>query len=127
MTNRKALYLIALGLHPVRPGHDSDSPKRPRHKGWQTAVYTPADVARWPTGNNVGIRCRQQRDGRRALVIFDFNEDARHTFPDWQRKAGRVIRHKRLFKYIETLGSGQQVVAGGLIAWHQAVTGEVPC
>jgi len=152
MTNRKALNLIALGLHPVLLGRDGDNLKRPQHKGWQTAVYTPADVARWPAGNNVGIRCGQQRDGRRALVVFDFDEDARRIFPVWQQAAARHLcqplvtvtsgrgchvyfyttealpgrtlagqyapaatgsRRQRLFKFIETLGSGRQVVAAG--------------
>ena len=44
MANKKALQLIELGLHPVLLGRDGDELKRPLLKGWQTAVYTPADV-----------------------------------------------------------------------------------
>lgn len=82
MANKKALQLIELGLHPVMLGSDGDDLKRPLLKGWQTAVYTPADVARWPARNNVGIRCGLQRDGR-ALIVFDFDEEARRVFPAW--------------------------------------------
>ena len=152
MANKKALQLIELGLHPVLLGRDGDDLKRPLLKGWQTAVYTPADVARWPARNNVGLRCGLQRDGL-ALLVFDFDEDANTIFPDWLRQAAHLVHEpltivtsgrgyhvyfrtdkaspgctlagkygavgsptngrKRLFKFIETLGEGRQVVTAG--------------
>lgn len=155
MANKKAHQLIELGLHPVLLGSDGDDLKRPLLKGWQTAVYTPADVARWPARNNVGIRCGLQRDGR-ALIVFDFDEEARRVFPAWSGQVngpslglcqslvivtsgrgchvyfytteahpGRTLAgryapvedaangRKRLVKFIETLGTGRQVVTAG--------------
>lgn len=152
MANKKALRLIELGLHPVLLGSEGDDLKRPLLKGWQTAVYTPEDVIRWPFQNNVGIRCGRQRDGR-ALVVFDFDEEARRVFPAWcsqtsrwlcqplvivtsgrgchvyfyteEAHPGRILAgryapapdeangRKRLFKFIETLGTGRQVVSAG--------------
>lgn len=157
MANKKALRLIELGLHPVLLGSEGDDLKRPLLKGWQTAVYTPEDVIRWPPQNNVGIRCGRQRDGR-ALIVFDFDEEARRVFPAWLHQAngggtplglrqplvivtsgrgchvyfftgeehpGRTLAgryapapdeangRKRLFKFIETLGAGRQVVSAG--------------
>jgi hypothetical protein len=82
MANVKALRLIELGLHPVLLGSEGDDLKRPLLKGWRAAVYTPEDVGRWPPRNNVGIRCGQQRNNR-ALVVFDFDEEARRIFPAW--------------------------------------------
>lgn len=148
MANKRAEQLITLGLHPVLLGCSGDDLKRPLHKGWQTAVYTAADVKRWPPNNNVGIRCGQQRNGR-SLLVFDFDEEARRIFPAWIDQAnpklhlpfvlvtsgrgchlyfyteaayaGRTLAgrydgqngRKRLVKFIETLGSGRQVVAVG--------------
>ena len=157
MANEKALRLIELGLHPVLLGCEGDGLKRPLLKGWQTAVYTPEDVARWPSQNNVGIRCGRQRDGR-SLIVFDFDEEARRIFPAWcgqvsgggtplglcqplvivtsgrgchvyfftgEDHPGRTLAgryalapdtangRKRLFKFIETLGAGRQVVSAG--------------
>ncbi|HRQ42341.1 MAG TPA: bifunctional DNA primase/polymerase [Chloroflexota bacterium] len=83
MANKKALRLIELGLHPVLLGNGGEDLKRPLLKGWQTAVYTAADVRAWPPQNNIGIRCGLQRDGR-ALIIFDFDEEAERIFPTWQ-------------------------------------------
>jgi hypothetical protein len=77
-----ALRLIKLGLHPVLLGSKGDDLKRPILKGWQTAVYTTADVSTWPPQHNIGIRCGLQRDGR-ALIVFDFDEEARRIFPAW--------------------------------------------
>ena len=90
MANRKAHQLIELGLHPVLLGSDGDDLKRPLLKGWQTAVYTAADVARWPARNNVGIRCGLQRDGR-ALIVFDFDEEARRVFLAWGSQNGASL------------------------------------
>ncbi len=45
MANKKAWQLIRLGLHPVLLGSAGHDLKRPLRKGWQTAVYTPEDVA----------------------------------------------------------------------------------
>jgi hypothetical protein len=152
MANKKALRLIELGLHPVLLGNEGDDLKRPLLKGWQTAVYTPEDVARWPSQNNAGIRCGRQRDGH-ALIVFDFDEEARRVFPAWSSQVnlwlcqplvvvtsgrgchvyfftgeehpGRTLAgryapapdaangRKRLFKFIETLGAGRQVVSAG--------------
>ena len=157
MANKKALQLIELGLHPVLLGSDGDDLKRPLLKGWQTAVYRPADVARWPAQNNVGIRCGLQRDGR-SLIVFDFDEEAQRVFPAWnglvngggaalelhqplvivtsgrgchvyfytaEAHSGRTLAgryapvedaangRKRLVKFIETLGTGRQVVTAG--------------
>lgn len=159
MANKKALRLIELGFHPVLLGSEGDDLKRPLLKGWQTAVYTPDEVTRWPSRNNVGIRCGWQRSlpragrGDRALIVFDFDEEARRIFPAWcgqvnewlcqplvivtsgrgchvyfyteepypgQTLAGRYAPvpdaasgRKRLFKFIETLGAGRQVVSAG--------------
>ena len=156
MANQNALRLIELGLHPVLLGNEGDDLKRPLHKGWQTAVYTPDNVSHWPPHNNIGIRCGLQRDGR-ALVVFDFDEEARRVFPGWcaqvscepslvlcqplvivtsgrgchvyfyteeahsgRTLAGRYVLapdadngRKRLVKFIETLGTGRQVVSAG--------------
>lgn len=84
MANKKALWLMELGLCPVLLGSNGDGLKRPVFKGWQTAVYTAADVRRWPPHNNVGIRCGLQPDGR-GLMVFDFDKDATHLFPAWYR------------------------------------------
>ena len=110
MANKKALQLIELGLHPVLLGSDGDDLKRPLLKGWQTAVYTPADVARWPTRNNVGIRCGLQRDGR-ALIVFDFDEEARRVFPAWsgQVNGGGAALELRQPLVIVTSGRGCHV------------------
>lgn len=164
MANKKALRLIELGLHPVLLGSSGDDLKRPLLKGWQTAVYTPEDVLTWPPRNNIGIRCGLQRSlpragrGGRALIVFDFDEEARRVFPAWcgqvngggaplglsqplvivtsgrgchvyffieeehpsRTLAGRYAPapdeangRKRLFKFIETLGTGRQVVSAG--------------
>ncbi|HID54383.1 MAG TPA: bifunctional DNA primase/polymerase, partial [Anaerolineae bacterium] len=90
MANKKALRLIELGLNPVLLGSEGAGLKRPLLKGWQTAVYTPEDVSRWPSRNNIGIRCGWQREslprasrGSRALIVFDFDEEARRIFPAW--------------------------------------------
>ncbi|MCB8980751.1 MAG: bifunctional DNA primase/polymerase [Ardenticatenaceae bacterium] len=152
MANKKALQLIELGLHPVLLGSDGDNLKRPLLKGWQTAIYTPADVARWPARNNVGIRCGWQQT-EWALLVFDFDEEANRILPDWVRWAAPLVAEplvivttgrgyhiyfyteeaypggtlagkygeasppgngrKRLFKFIETLGTGRQVVTAG--------------
>ncbi|MCL4266119.1 MAG: bifunctional DNA primase/polymerase [Anaerolineae bacterium] len=152
MANKKALRLIELGLHPVLLGSEGEDRKRPLHKGWQTAVYTAADVRSWPPQNNIGIRCGLQRDGR-SLIVFDFDSEATRVFPTWRwglaqrfrqplatvvsargyhvyfftseahpgrTLAGRYVQtlnetngRKRLFKFIETLGTGRQVVSAG--------------
>jgi hypothetical protein len=152
MTNYKANHLLRVGLHPVLLGSRGDGLKRPLHKRWQTAVYQPGDVAHWPAENNVGIRCGAQRDGR-ALIVFDFDAEARRIFPSWswqmsqwlrqppvvvssgrgyhvyffleEADAGRTLAgrytpvttpddgRRRLVKFIETLGTGRQVVSAG--------------
>lgn len=152
MANKKALRLIELGLHPVLLGSEGDDLKRPLLKGWQTAVYTAADVRAWPPQNNIGIRCGHQRDDC-ALIVFDFDEEAQRVFPPWYSQvsqwlcrplvivtsgrgyhayfyteeaqpsrtlAGRYTPcpveangRKRLVKFIETLGTGRQVVSAG--------------
>lgn len=152
MANKKALRLIELGLHPVLLGSEGDDLKRPLLKGWQTAVYTPAEVAVWSVQNNLGIRCGIQRNGR-ALIVFDFDEEARRVFPAWCSQTSQWLRQplvivtsgrgchvyfyteeahpgrtlagryaqapdeangrKRLVKFIETLGTGRQVVSAG--------------
>jgi hypothetical protein len=140
-------------------GSEGDDLKRPLLKGWQTSVYTPEDVTHWPSQNNVGIRCGFQRSlpqadrGGRALIVFDFDEEARRVFPAWSGQVnewlcqplvivtsgrgchvyfyteepypGRTLAgryapapdaangRKRLFKFIETLGTGRQVVSAG--------------
>lgn len=152
MASKKAKRLIQLGLQPVLLGRSGNDLKRPLLKGWQTAVYTITDVGRWPSRHNLGIRCGCQRDGR-ALLVFDFDEEAERVFPDWLGKIAFLITEplvivasgrgyhvyfytheaysgctlagrygdaappangrKRLFKYIETLGEGRQVVSAG--------------
>ena len=152
MANKKAQRLIELGLHPVLLGREGDDLKRPLLKGWQTAVYTPEEVTRWPARNNIGIRCGWQQDNW-ALLVFDFDEEANRIFPDWLRWADRLVLEplvivtsgrgyhvyfctdeaypvctlagrygaakppangrKQLFKFIETLGEGRQVVTAG--------------
>lgn len=133
-------------------GNSGDDLKRPLLKGWQTAVYTPEEVTRWPVRNNIGIRCGWQQDNW-ALLVFDFDEKANRIFPDWLRWAAPLVAEplvivtsgrgyhvyfytdeaypgctlagrygaakslgngrKRLFKFIETLGQGRQVVTAG--------------
>ena len=152
MANKKALRLLELGLHPVLLGSEGDDLKRPLLKGWQTAVYTPEEVACWPVRNNIGIRCGWQQE-EWALLVFDFDEEVNRIFPDWLRQAARLVLEplvivtsgrgyhvyfytdeaypgctlagkyaaakppangrKRLFKFIETLGQGRQVVTAG--------------
>lgn len=90
MANQEALQLIELGFHPVLLGKSGDDLKRPLHKGWQTAVYTPAQVSRWPVGHNVGIRCGLQRNGS-FLLIFDFDEEAECIFPAWRNEAVKIV------------------------------------
>lgn len=152
MASKKARRLIHLGLHPVLLGRSGDDLKRPCLPGWQTAAYTLADVSRWPSRHNLGIRCGRQRDGR-SLLVFDFDEEADRIFPAWFSQAERlntqplvvvssgrgyhvyfftdeaypsrtlagkygrsspsVHGRVRLFKFIETLGEGRQVVTAG--------------
>jgi hypothetical protein len=85
MANKKASRLIELGLNPVLLGSEGDDLKRPVLKDWQKAVYSPEEVAGWPVQNNLGIRCGRQRDGR-ALIVFDFDEEAERVFPAWCRE-----------------------------------------
>ena len=84
MVNEKALRLIELGLQPVLLGSRGDDLKRPLLKGWRTAVYTPEDVVRWSPRNNIGIRCGRQ-PGSCALIVFDFDEEARRIFSAWRQ------------------------------------------
>jgi len=152
MASKKARHLIHLGLHPVLLGRSGDDLKRPCLPSWQTAVYSPVDVSRWPSRHNIGIRCGLQRDGR-SLLVFDFDEEADRIFPAWFSQAARLIAQPpvvvssgrgyhvyfyteeaypsctlagkygrasssvygrmRLFKFIETLGEGRQVVTAG--------------
>jgi hypothetical protein len=84
MTNLKALQLIEQGFRPVLLGRRGDDLKRPVLKGWQTAVYTPEDIALWPAGNNIGIRCGPQPNGR-ILTVLDFDEEAERVFPAWRK------------------------------------------
>ena len=108
MANQKALQLIELGFHPVLLGKCGDELKRPLLKGWQTAVYTPEQVSRWPAGHNVGIRCGKQRNSLsrtarlllphsrqkdRFLLVFDFDEDAHRIFPLWRAQAEKIVTH----------------------------------
>ena len=90
MANQRALRLIELRLHPVLLGSKGDDLKRPLHKGWRTAAYTADDVKTWPARNNIGIRCGLQRDGR-ALITFDFDEEAERIFPAWRWGVERRI------------------------------------
>ncbi|MBX3055898.1 MAG: bifunctional DNA primase/polymerase [Anaerolineae bacterium] len=98
MVNKKALRLIELGLHPVLLGREGDNLKRPLLKGWQTAVYTAADVRTWPPQNNVGIRCGLQRSlprtsrGGRHLIVFDFDGEATRIYPTWRRAVVQRFR-----------------------------------
>lgn len=117
MGNKKALRLLELGLHPVLLGSEGDDLKRPLHKGWQTAVYTTADVSAWSPHNNIGIRCGLQRDslprtsrGGRALIVFDFDEEARRIFPAWcEQVNGRIPFGLRQPLVIVTSGRGCHV------------------
>lgn len=118
MANKKALRLIELGLHPVLLGSEGDGLKRPLHKGWQTAVYTAADVRAWPPHHNIGIRCGLQRDSLprasrdgRALIVFDFDEEARRIFPAWceQMSGGEAPLGLRRPLVIVTSGRGCHV------------------
>lgn len=110
MANKKALRLIELGLHPVLLGSEGDDLKRPLHKSWQTAVYTAADVSTWPPHHNIGIRCGLQRDGC-ALIVFDFDEEARRIFPAWceQMSGGETPPGLRQPLVIVTSGRGCHV------------------
>lgn len=152
MANQKAAHLIALGFHPVLLGLAGAELKRPQLCRWQTTVYTPWDTRVWPAGNNIGIRCGQQRNGL-SLLVFDFDEEADRIFPFWLHLANQIVqqtlvvvssgrgyhvyfytqqiqtgctlagkygesaagRHQRkqLYKFIETLGEGRQVVSAG--------------
>lgn len=84
MANPKALRLLQLGFHPVLLGSQGNNLKRPILKKWQTAVYTPADLALWPAANNIGIRCGLQLNGR-ILTVLDFDEEAECIFPAWRK------------------------------------------
>lgn len=61
--NGIALRFIKADLRPVLLGSEGDALKRPLPTGWQTAVYTAADVSTWPLHHNIGLRCGLQRDG----------------------------------------------------------------
>lgn len=87
----KALRLIELGLHPVLLGRAGDSLKRPQLKGWQTAVYSPDDVATWARANNVGVRCGETRQRGRYLVVFDLDYNAAEIFPQWRKEAETIV------------------------------------
>ena len=98
MSNQKALQLMQLGLQPVLLGKQGDALKRPLLKHWQTAVYTPAEIATWPERHNIGIRCGLQRNslpranrGGRFLLVFDFDEEADRIFPVWLSGARTVV------------------------------------
>lgn len=108
MTNEKALRLIQLGLSPVLLGSDGADLKRPILKGWQTADYTPEEVAGWPIANNLGIRCgrlpRHSRGG--VLTVFDFDEEAEWIFPAWRRQAERIVAY---LPVVVTSGRGYHV------------------
>ncbi|MCP5008527.1 MAG: bifunctional DNA primase/polymerase, partial [Aestuariibacter sp.] len=77
-------------FNPVLLGKHQDCLKLPIYKGWQTAVYTPVQLSRWPAGHNVGIRCGRQRNGR-FLLVFDFDEEADRIFPAWQAEAVKIV------------------------------------
>lgn len=93
MTNKQAVKIYEAGLHPVLLGREGDALKRPLQKGWQAAEHTAAEVAAWPAGNNVGVRCGRQRDGR-ALAVFDFDAEADCVFPAWQRSVARCLSQR---------------------------------
>lgn len=88
MANPKALRLLQLGFQPVLLGNHGDDLKRPILSNWQTAIYTPADVALWPATNNIGIRCGRQLNGR-ILTVLDFDEEANRIFPAWRKAITR--------------------------------------
>jgi len=136
MTSKKALRLIKWGLHPVLLGSAGHDLKRPLRKGWQTAVYTPEDVARWPARNNMGIRCGWQRGGR-AFIVFDFDEASQNIFPTWCWPVNQWL-HQGHIRFLRQGGSlitddgcgwysCNDQTRGGLaklLAWQQALVAE---
>jgi hypothetical protein len=118
--SKKALRLLELGLRPVLLGRSGDRLKRPLQESWQTAVPGKTEVARWPKANNVGIRCGWQPGGR-ALVVFDFDEEAERLFPVWREQAAVMLRRPltivasgrgyHVYFYTETAQPGR-VLAG---------------
>lgn len=104
MANKKALQLIKFGFDPVLLGSEGEALQRPLLTGWQTAVYSAADVSYWPEHHNVGIRCGRQRDGR-YLLVFDFNVDADRIFPIWYRQVNTLLR--------QALGRPLPIVSSG--------------
>jgi hypothetical protein len=99
--NEKVLRMVKLGLTPVLLGRVGQALKRPQLKRWQTAEYSVEEMAAWPARNNLGIRCGRQHSGRsgvgpegRALIVFDFDEEAGRVFPAWLREAARISAHQ---------------------------------
>jgi hypothetical protein len=123
MANLKALQLIKQGFHPVLLGRHGDNLKRPIRKGWQTAIYTPEDVALWPASNNIGIRCGPQPNGR-ILTVLDFDEEAERVFPAWRKAITRFTseqmvivasnRGYHVYLYVATACRGR-TLAGRII------------
>jgi hypothetical protein len=79
-----------MGFQLVLLGRSGDDLKRPILKGWQTADYTPDQVAAWPTRNNLGLRCGRQGNGW-SLVVMDFDEEAGRIFTSWLRQAVLIV------------------------------------
>jgi hypothetical protein len=89
-TDQKALALLDLGLNPVLLGRAGEGLKRPLYKKWQRTFYSREQVARWPAGHNVGIRCGAQANGLN-LLVFDFDEEASRVFPAWWYEAAPYL------------------------------------
>jgi hypothetical protein len=89
-TDQKGLALLDLGLNPVLLGRSGEGLKRPLHKKWQQTSYSREQVARWPVGHNVAIRCGRQANGR-YLLVFDFDEEAGRVFPAWWYEAAPYL------------------------------------
>lgn len=89
-TDQKALALLDLGLNPVLLGRSGEGLKRPLYKKWQRTLYSREQIARWPVGHNVAIRCGTQANGLN-LLVFDFDEEADRVFPAWWHEAAPYL------------------------------------
>ncbi len=104
MANKRALQLLKFGFDPVLLGCVGEDLQRPLLTGWQTGVYSAADLSYWPEHHNIGIRCGRQRDGR-YLLVYAFDVDADRIFPIWYRQVNTLLR--------QALGRPLPIVSSG--------------
>lgn len=85
--NQEAMALWASGLNPLLLQRNR---RRPVVRKWRVALVLAEEVARWPAGRSVGIRCGRQRMGL-CLMALAFTADAGRIFPEWLRQAEEIM------------------------------------